>query len=63
MLGPFTATEAGTLLGLMFLGGESALLLGLESDKAPVRKAAGCTWRWTTGTRPTPYRGSLPTVS
>lgn len=38
-LGPFTATQAGTLLALLFLGGESALLLGLESDQAPVREA------------------------
>lgn len=38
-LGPFTATQAGTLLALLFLGGESALLLGLESDQVPIRKA------------------------
>lgn len=38
-LGPFTATQAGTLLCLLFLGGESALLLGFENDLAPVRDA------------------------
>jgi AcrR family transcriptional regulator len=38
-LGPFTATQAGTLLALLFLGGESALLLGLESNQAPIREA------------------------
>ncbi len=38
-LGPFTATQAGTLLALLFLGGESALLLGLESEQVPIRDA------------------------
>ena len=39
LLGPFTAREVGTLVVLVFLGGESALLLGMESDAAPVRQA------------------------
>jgi AcrR family transcriptional regulator len=38
-LGPFTPTQAGTLLALLFMGGESALLLGLESDQVPIREA------------------------
>lgn len=38
-LGPFSATQAGTLLALLFLGGEAALLLGLESAQAPIREA------------------------
>ncbi len=38
-LGPFTAREVGTLVALVFVGGESALLLGMESDAAPVRQA------------------------
>jgi len=37
--GPCTAREVATLIVLVFLGGESALLLGLESDAAPVRCA------------------------
>ena len=38
-LGPFSPAEVGTLLGLMFMGGESLLLLGLESEQVPVRSA------------------------
>lgn len=38
-LGPCTAREVATLVALVFIGGESALLLGLESDAAPVRRA------------------------
>ena len=38
-LGPFTAAQAATLLGLLFVGGESMLLLGLESERVPVRTA------------------------
>ena len=38
-LGPFTPREVGTLLALMFLGGESLLLLGMESPQVPVRTA------------------------
>ena len=38
-LGPFTAAQAGTLLALLFVGGESMLLLDLESERVPVRTA------------------------
>jgi AcrR family transcriptional regulator len=38
-LGPFSAAELGTLIGLMFVGGESMLLLGLESEQVPIRGA------------------------
>lgn len=38
-LGPFRPVEAATLIGLQFLGGESLLLLGLESGRVPVREA------------------------
>lgn len=38
-LGPFTARELGALIGLMFMGGESMLLLGLEREQVPIRAA------------------------
>lgn len=39
-LGPFTPQELATLLGLMFVGGESMLLLGMESEEDyPIRAA------------------------
>lgn len=38
-LGPFTATEIAALTGAAFLGAESLILLGLESDHMPLRKA------------------------
>ena len=38
-LGPFSAREAATLIGLLFVGGESMLLVGLESEQTPVRTA------------------------
>jgi AcrR family transcriptional regulator len=38
-LGPFTAEHVATLLALMFLGGESLLLLGIDDGKAPVRES------------------------
>lgn len=38
-IGPFTAREVATLVALLFIGGESALLLGVESEPAPVRRA------------------------
>lgn len=38
-LGPFRPHEAATLIGLQFMGGESLLLLGMESDQVPVRDA------------------------
>ena len=38
-LGPFTATEIAALTGADFLGAESLILLGLESDHMPLRKA------------------------
>ncbi len=37
--GPFSAPEIGTLVGLMFVGGESMLLLDLESEQVPIRAA------------------------
>ena len=36
-LGPFSAREVAALVGLLFMGGESLLLLGLESDAVPIR--------------------------
>jgi AcrR family transcriptional regulator len=36
-LGPFTAAEAGTLIGAAFLGAEELLLLGFERDTLPIR--------------------------
>lgn len=36
-LGPFTAQEAGTLIGTAFLGAEELLLLGFERDALPIR--------------------------
>ncbi len=38
-LGPFSASELATLIGLLFVGGESMLLLGMESEHVPVRAA------------------------
>ncbi|MFB9239204.1 TetR/AcrR family transcriptional regulator [Plantactinospora siamensis] len=38
-LGPFTAAEVGTLIGLAFLGGESVILLGDEGWAGRVRSA------------------------
>jgi len=38
-IGPFTASEIGTLVGCMFVGGESLLLLGVESEQVPIRTA------------------------
>ena len=38
-LGPFTPAEVSVLVGAAFLGGEAALLLGFESETAPVRQA------------------------
>jgi AcrR family transcriptional regulator len=38
-LGPFRPHEAATLVGLQFMGGESLLLLGMESERVPVRDA------------------------
>ncbi len=37
--GPFSAPEIGTLICLMFVGGESMLLLGVESEQVPIRAA------------------------
>jgi hypothetical protein len=37
--GLFQPREVATLIGLQFMGGESLLLLGLESDRVPVRAA------------------------
>jgi AcrR family transcriptional regulator len=36
-LGPFTAEEAGTLIGAAFIGAEEMLLLGFERDALPIR--------------------------
>ena len=36
-LGPFTAEEAGALIGTAFLGAEELLLLGFERDALPIR--------------------------
>ena len=38
-LGPFTAEEAGTLVGAAFIGAEALLLLGFERDDLPIRSA------------------------
>jgi AcrR family transcriptional regulator len=38
-LGPFTAPEVGALMGLPFLGAESAILLGFTEDEIPARSA------------------------
>ncbi|MDP9434553.1 MAG: TetR/AcrR family transcriptional regulator [Actinomycetota bacterium] len=38
-LGPFSAAELGTLICLLFMGGESMLLLDLESEQVPIRQA------------------------
>jgi AcrR family transcriptional regulator len=38
-LGPFTPEEVATLIGAVFIGGESFLLLGFEGPGAPVRAA------------------------
>ncbi len=35
----FSAREVATLIGLLFVGGESMLLLGMESEHVPVRAA------------------------
>ncbi len=38
-LGPFTAEELVALVSTMFLGSESMILLGLESERMPLRRA------------------------
>src|SRR5690606_13734298 len=38
-LGPFTAEEVGALLGDLFLGAETMLLLGVTEDDVPHRSA------------------------
>ena len=38
-LGPFTPAEVGALMGLPFLGAESAILLGFSEDVFPARSA------------------------
>ena len=38
-LGPFTAEEAGTLVGATFIGAEALLLLGFDRDVMPIRSA------------------------
>ena len=38
-LGPFTAEEVATLMGLPFLGAESAILLGIPESDLPTRSA------------------------
>ncbi len=38
-LGPFTAEEAGTLVGSAFLGSEALLLLGFDEERLPIRAA------------------------
>jgi AcrR family transcriptional regulator len=38
-LGPFTAEEIGTLVGVGFLGAESLLLLGFDRNALPIRSA------------------------
>jgi AcrR family transcriptional regulator len=38
-LGPFTAEEAGTLIGNAFIGSEALLLLGFSSEQLPIRTA------------------------
>ena len=38
-LGPFTAAEIGTLMGIPFMGGESMILVGFSDERLPVRSA------------------------
>lgn len=38
-LGPFTAEEAGTLVGTAFIGAEALLLLGFDREVLPIRSA------------------------
>ena len=38
-LGPFTAAEIGTLMGIPFMGGESMILVGFSDASLPVRSA------------------------
>lgn len=38
-LGPFTAQEAGTLIGTAFLGAEALILLGFDRGDLPIRSA------------------------
>src|SRR6185295_7776766 len=38
-LGPFTAAEIGTLMGIPFMGGESMILVGFSDETLPVRSA------------------------
>lgn len=38
-LGPFTAEEAGTLIGNAFIGSEALLLLGFGRERLPIRAA------------------------
>jgi AcrR family transcriptional regulator len=38
-LGPFTARELATLVGIAFIGGEAYLLLGFDRQQIPVRSA------------------------
>ncbi len=38
-LGPFTAAEAATLVGNLFMGSEALILLGFDRDELPVRSA------------------------
>ena len=38
-LGPFTPAEAATLMGLAFIGAESAILLGMAEAQLPARSA------------------------
>ena len=38
-LGPFTHQETGTLIGLLFMGAESMILLGFDRHDLPVRSA------------------------
>jgi AcrR family transcriptional regulator len=38
-LGPFTAEEAGTLVGATFIGAEALLLLGFDRNVMPIRSA------------------------
>ncbi|HUP54651.1 MAG TPA: TetR/AcrR family transcriptional regulator [Methylomirabilota bacterium] len=37
--GPFTPSEVATLMGLSFVGAESAILLGMTEDRLPTRSA------------------------
>jgi AcrR family transcriptional regulator len=38
-LGPFTAAEVGTLMGLPFMGAETSILLGFDEATLPIRSA------------------------